>query len=140
MLEDRPTRPAGVTLLALGVLSIAGLNLLRGQQAIVAWDFLQSLPRVSPLYLASSGLVWGLLGLPLAWGLWRGYRWTPRFTLLFVGLYTLYFWLDRLLLTTEGLGVNWPCMAAINIIVILYTWWTLTRPKTRAYFGVRHDR
>ena len=53
-------RPFGVTLLALGVLSISVLNLVRLVLVISRWQFLSSLPGVSPLYIALTGLIWGV--------------------------------------------------------------------------------
>jgi hypothetical protein len=140
---DRPSsppRPFSVTILALGVLTIAGFNLIRFYQAIRLWDFLSEFPNVSPLYLAASGLVWGAAGLALAWGLWRGYAPARRLTLIFAVVYTLYNWIDRLWVSKPGLSANLPFSAGVNLILLLITTWILTRPRVLAFFGAMHER
>ena len=52
----RKKRPFLVTLLAVLVLFISCINLIRLIEAIRTWDFLVSLPGVSPLYIALTGL------------------------------------------------------------------------------------
>lgn len=136
----RPARPRGVTILALGVLIIAGINLLKLRQALVDWDFLRELLPISPLYLALNGLVWGFLGLALTWGLWRGQGWAPGLTRLAALLYSLYYWTDRLVLSASPANRNWPFMAVVNLSVFIMILWILSRRKTKAYFGVLHDR
>ena len=69
---------------------------------------------ISPPYLAASGLVWGVAGLVLAWGLWRGYTLAWRFTLIFAGAYTLYYWIDRLWVSNSGIPANLPFSAGLN--------------------------
>jgi hypothetical protein len=129
-----PPRPLSVTFLALGVLTIAGLNLIRFYQSIQLWGFLSEFPTVSPLYIAASGLVWGVAGLALAWGLWRGYAPARRLTLIFVAAYTLYYWIDRLWVGKPGLSANLAFSAGLNLVLILLTVWILTRPRARTFF------
>ncbi len=133
-------RPLSVTLLALGVLTIAGFNLIRFLQAVQLWDFLAKFPTVSPLYLASSGLLWGATGLALAWGLWRGRSWARLFTGIFALAYTLYHWIDRLWISNPGLTANLPFSAGLNLILLSLTAWILTRPGARTFFGAMHER
>jgi len=135
-----PPRPLSVTLLALGVLTIAGFNLIRFFQAIQLWGFLSEFPTVSPPYLAASGLIWGAAGLALAWGLWRGYALARLFTFIFAVAYTLYYWIDRLWVSSPGFSANLPFSAGLNLILLLVTAWILTRPRARSFFGVMHER
>jgi hypothetical protein len=135
-----PPRPMSVTILVLGVLTIAGFNLIRFYQAIRLWDFLSEFPTVSPLYLAASGLIWGIAGVTLANGLWRGYPPARRFTLIFIAAYTLYYWIDRLLVSKPELSANLPFFAGLNFILWVATVWILTRPRVRAFFGAMHER
>lgn len=150
MTSDDPSqqvaRPWSVTLLALGVLSIAGLNLTRMVLALRLWDLLTTWLGVSPLYLALSGLVWGLVGLPLFWGLWRGLRWAPRLAEALALSYALYYWLDHIFLVDHRLSepagaassflpINWPFAAAVTALLLAYTIWTLGRPVVKAFFG-----
>jgi hypothetical protein len=135
-----PPRPLSVTLLVLGVLTIAGFNLIRFFQAIQLWDFLSEFPTVSPPYLAVSGFMWGAAGLALAWGLWRGYSRARHFTLIFAVAYSLYYWIDRLWVSSPGLSANLPFSAGLNLILWLVTAWILTRPGARSFFGAMHER
>ena len=131
-------RPFSVTLLALGVLTIATINLIRFALTLAQWQFLNEILLIPPLYLAISGLIWGLVWLPIAWGLWRGYGWVPRLTLLATLAYTLYYWLDRLLLSNNA-GSNWRFAIVFNIILITIIYWLLSRRKAKAFFGVKHE-
>ena len=137
---NSPPRPLSVTILALGVLTIAGFNLIRFYQAMRFRDFLSEFPTVSPLYLATSGLAWGAAGLALALGLWRGSALARRFALIIAVAYTLYYWIDRLWVSQPGLSANLPFTAGLNLILLLVTAWILTRPGARAFFGVMHER
>ena len=128
-------RPFSVTLLTLGVLTIATVNIIRFLLTILQWEFLNDILPISPVYLAFSGLVWSLVLLPQAWGLWRGYSWAPRLGLITSLAYSLYYWLDRLLLTTNYGGQNWPFVIVFNIILLVSIYWILSRRKARAFFG-----
>ena len=57
----KPHRPASVTLVALGVLTIASLRLIRLVLAVLDWDFIGTLPGISPVYLVLSGLLWAVV-------------------------------------------------------------------------------
>jgi len=132
-----PPRPFTVTLLALGVLTIAVLFLDRAFQAVRLWDFLSGLPlSVSPLYLALSGVVFGLAGLPVAWGLWRGRAWAPRWTRNFALALVVYYWLDRLwLVRAEVARVNTPFAVAATILALGFCYGALRRRRARVFFG-----
>jgi hypothetical protein len=136
--RQKTKRPFSVTLLALGVLSIAVIQVIRFIQALNQWDFLDSLPGVSPVYLAATGLIWAMLSLPLAVGLWFGQSWAPVFALIGVCAFFLYIWLDRLFvadlpLTLES-GSSWHFSLAVTIIILAFTIWILSRPKAKVFF------
>jgi hypothetical protein len=139
--QAKPThpRPLSVTLIALGVLTIASVNLLQFWNAVKQWDFLVGLLPISPLYLIVSGLVWGLSGLVLFYGLWRGLRWAPVLLLITAILYTLAYWLDRLLLAATGLGDNWLFTGIVYLLLLSLVLWVMTRRRAKAFFGVTHD-
>ena len=133
-------RPFSVTLLAIVVLTIAGINLLRFAQAILQREFLSEFPTISLPYLLLSGLVWAASGLVSAWGLWLHKKWAPRFTIIYVLVYSLYYWLERIWLSRFNSWVNIPFAIGANILLLLITGWVLTRPKARAFFGEFHER
>ena len=134
--EGKLRRPFSVTLLAYGVLSIAGLNLLRFLGAVSNWGYLTSLPGVSPLYQAISGLFWIGLSLPVAIFLWTGRPGTPRVTLFFSLLYALYSWLDRLLLAHNSLRASYAYEFHIGLTIFLlgFVLWVLFLSKAKNYF------
>ena len=133
-------RPFSVTLLVIGVLSLTSLHLARFYLALRQWQFILASPaEISPLYLAVSGLIWGLAGLPLAWGLWRGQRWARKTLIGFGSIYAVYYWVERILLVRKpAANSNWPFMLGLTIVLLLFTIWTLTRPRARAFFGEVH--
>jgi len=134
------SRPWSVTLLALAVLSIATLNLLRCWQAFAQRHFLSELLSISPMYLALSGLFWGLMGLPLFWSLWKGKNWAPRLALSASVAYSLYYWVDRLLLKMGVTYGNIPFTLIANLAILGLIYWILSRKKAITFFGVLHDR
>ncbi len=138
-MTKKSSRPCSVTLLTLGVLTIATINIIRFLFSLFQWEFLNEILPVSPAYLAVSGLVWSLVLLTQAWGLWRGYSWAPRLTLVTSLAYTLYYWLDRLYLTTNYGGQNWPFVLVFNIILLASIYWILSGRKTRAFFGELYE-
>ena len=131
-----PKRPAGVTLLSLGVLIIAILNLVRLLSAIRFWVFLQAILPFSGLYLVGTGLIWAGFGLPLFWGLWHGHPWAPGFTRIATGAYLIYYWLDRLLLTNHpGREANLPFALGASLVGLVSIYWILSRPKAKVFFS-----
>jgi hypothetical protein len=134
-------RPFLVTLVAVVVLTITGLHLVRLFQTLYWWDFLSSLPRVSPVYLALTGLLWTLAGLPTFFGLWLGRPGLPKVTRLLAFAYVLYVWLDRLLVAnTEIVMINWPFTAGVTILLLFIVFWTFSRPSVRVYFGEMNEQ
>ena len=138
-------RPHSVTTLALGVLIITVLNLLRFGLSLADWNFLASQPGVYPLYLAISGFVWGVAGLCLVFGLWKGKSWAPRLMQALALTYTLYYWLDLIFLKDHPvsgktgvfqavLPINWQFSAGLTIVCLIYMVWTLGRKKVMTYF------
>jgi len=141
MNTSRPNRPLGVTLFALLVLTLAVLNLLRLVQSIQKWDLLTSLMPISPAYLVLISLLWVVVGFPLAWGLWSGWRLAYYLSPVALLAYSLYIWADRLLLSGYSeRQENWPLVAFLNIVILAWSLWVLTRPKAMVYFGERHEQ
>ena len=140
----KPRRPFGVTLVALLVLIIASLNLLRFALSLLQRQFLGSLPGVSPLYLALTGLVWASIGLALFWGLWRRKRWAPSGVGWGALLYAVYDWLDRIFfsgwLKSRQPPANLAFTAGLTLVTLAFIIWTLSRPKNKAIFGEPHER
>jgi hypothetical protein len=143
-LADRPTlgrRPLAVTVLTGLVLILAVFNLARLLQATQKWSFLLTWLSFSPLYLVITGLVWGLAGLALAWGLWCRKTWAPLWTCVYFLAYSLYFWLDRFLLAGSAeRNLNAWFAASIDLLVLVWLVWTLRRQKVKTYFGDKDEQ
>lgn len=134
-------RPFLVTLLAVLVLSITIVNLLRLVNTIALWSFLSDFPGISPFYLAATGLVWALIGVALVWVLWTGNPRAPKAARILTIFYLSYKWLEWIVSTTSGNKLqNWPFLVVLTIVVILFTFWTLSRSDAKAFFGVMHEQ
>ena len=133
-------RPFGVTLLSITVLLTSILYFSRFYEAVRDWDFMVMLLPFSPLYLVLSGLIWGLIGLSLFWGLWRGLFWAPRFTIAGLLAFLLYFWMDRLLMPAyPGRNSNGLFWLGVSIFLLGYCLLVLTRSKAKLFFGGVHE-
>ena len=139
--HPRAKRPFLVTLLTGLVLIMTSANFIRFVGSLSQWGFLSTLPRVSPLYLAMSGLIWTLVGLPLIWGLWRGHPEAPKATRIIALAYTAYYWIDRALLQSAPPNrSNWAFMAGLTILLLVAVFWSFSRPAAKVFFGEIHDR
>ena len=142
-IQPHPARPWSVTLLALGVLILASLNTARFVLAISQWSFIRSLNGASPIYLMLSGMVWAMAGWIICWGLWRGSRWTPRFTKIFTVAFLVFFWFERLVLFGQN-GISWPenglFLFILSIVLLLFVFWSTNSAKSKQFFGVINER
>lgn len=138
--DGRPSRPFSVTVIAVVVLYVAATNLLRTIQSALNWDVLAGLLSFSPVYLLVSGLTWSISGAWLVWGLWRGRAWARLFSVLFFFAYSLYFWIDRLFLPGSSIrNNNWIFYICLQIVVLSYLVWIMSRKRTRRYFGELYE-
>jgi hypothetical protein len=118
----------------------AWLNLHRLVLSIQQWSFLADLGIV-PLYIAISGLVWGLVWLVLFWGLWRGRAWVRRGMQAAAPLYALYVWLDRILPALryqplpDALPSSWPFLLVLTVLLLAYALLAMIVPENRAYLS-----
>ncbi len=142
--SDRPsTRPFSVTLLMVLVLTLATLHWLRVVEVIRLWAFLSAPPTEfstpQRVYFLLSGAIWGLAGLPMIWGLWRGDSWTPRIVRIATPLYAAYYWLDRLYLAVPDMWQSgWPFSLGLTALLLGFTFWVLSRPLARDFFADRN--
>jgi hypothetical protein len=148
--SDRPSspdhppsskRPFSVTILAMVVLIFTTLNFLRVFSAIRNWKFLATLPVGIPFaYLAATGLIWTIVGISLAVGLFFGRRWSLRLAKVTWVIYTVYYWLDRLLMAESGaIWVRWPFALGLTAALWIFTFWVLSRPKTHTFLKKSRD-
>jgi hypothetical protein len=139
--KTKPKRPFSVSLLCGMVLIVAVMNLVRLEQSLVDWKFLETILPVSPVYLSVTGLVWGMLGMLAAWRLWQGQIWARWFGLVYIVLFSVYYWVDRLFLPGyPGRNSNWLFSAVMNFLVIALSVWILARPKAKRFFEATDER
>lgn len=129
-------RPLSVTLLAWVVLLLASLGWLRLIEVIRRWDFLQSLSPIPPvIYLAITGLVWGLLGAVLVWGLFLGRWWAPRLMQVSALAYSAYYWLDRLRIANpSAIATRWPFALTLTLALLGYIFFVFSSKDTKLFF------
>lgn len=133
-------RPFAVTLLACLVLIITAVHLVRLVYAITWWRFLTTLPGQAPLYIALTGLIVSLFGAALFWGLWTGKSSAPPAARILTPVYLVWQWAEQIISVWRGNRFeNWPFMAGISLIVILFTYWTLSTSRAKTYFGELHE-
>jgi FtsH-binding integral membrane protein len=139
--RHKKTRPLSVTLLALGVLSIALVNLAGFVQAFFTWDFLEKLLSFSPAWIGISRLFWGVWGIFVAWNLWYGRKAAPKLILWTSISFLLFTWINRLVLyTSAGRSANFGCLSVISIILIVFMIWAITSPEAKSFFGVINEQ
>lgn len=129
-----PLRPAGVTFILMGVLTIAVINLVRAVEALAGWKLWAGLLPVSPLYLTISGVFWMVVWLPLAWGLWHGHGWSRRFAILAAWAFSLYYWFDLAFIKKGAEKNNLPFLIAANLILLAATHWVLWKTRNNPYW------
>ncbi len=128
-------RPLSVSLLSDLVLILAVFNLVRAGQALADYSFLQSLLPFSPIYVVATGLFWGLTSLVIAWCFWKGVRAGRWLLIANIGLYSLFYWLDRILMPGYLVrNMNWLYIVVCNLFILGWVIWVCTRPKVKMYF------
>ncbi len=134
-------RPRGVTILLWLVLILAVFHLTRFQQSILRWEFLQVHLPFSPVYLAISGIFWGLVGLFMAWAIWVKQPWTPKTVTAASLLASLNYWLERIFLArSPDRNINWQFVVVVNALILVFIFFQLRQDKVVRYFGEKHDK
>jgi hypothetical protein len=140
-------RPLSVSLVAWMVFIVTILNFLRLGLTLYNWEFLTALLStdvifpIFPAYLVATGLFWVVIGLPLAWGIWRGNRWAPRLFLAELMAYSIYYWADRVFLPGyPQRNSDWSFAVGLNLLILVWSLWIMTRRKTKGFFGEVYER
>ncbi len=132
-------RPSSVTILSWLVLCFSAWNFVRFGAALFFWQTLKEYHlMVDPAYVAGMGLLWGLSGLPLAWGLRQGKAWARVACLCAAAGYASWYWIDRLALQLPR--PNWPFALAVTVILLLLCLVIMIWPNTRQWFKDRKSR
>ncbi len=139
-MNSQPERPLSVTLFTWLVLIIAVSSIVRTFRAGLQWEFLSDLLTIHPVYLLLSGTIWGILGLILTWGLWRGLIWTPFVTRWGVFAYLVYYWADRIFLSNPiSRNTNTVFMVGLTVIIMFWALWIFSRENVKQFFGEMHE-
>jgi hypothetical protein len=138
----KPKRPIRITLIMMGVMYLVLLFFTRLYLTIDQWEYLTtSSSVVSPRYLAITGLIWGIVGISIVYGLWFRKRWAPILTRITSLIYLLYYWFDRLFLSKDPLKASsQPFAIGASVVIISAILWTFTRQNSHTFFGEIHDR
>jgi len=127
-------RPRGVTFLSWLILGFSTWNFVRFGGAIYFWFTLKEYElQVSPAYVAATGLIWGLVGLSLFWGLRQGRSWTRVMVLCSAVCYAAWYWIDRLVFQTPQ--SNWPFALVITTTFLALHLVIIVLPNTRRWFN-----
>jgi len=131
MTDLRRDRPVRITILSIFIFCFAAWNGLRLGEAIYFWKTIAEF-NASPLYISISGAAWLITGLLLFWGLWQGKAWGWVAAISGTAGYTIWYWLDRLILQEHH--ANWPFVLISQIIYLPIIYSILLSPRTKRYF------
>ena len=133
-------RPASVTILALLVFFLSTSKLVRLIISIQGFGFYNQILPFDPLYLIFSGIVWTVIGFPLAFGLWFGISWAPRYSMVASVAYSIYYWFEYFLLVhAQKTATNLVFMIVLNIFAIIWVFWIFSRAQVNSFFGVNNE-
>lgn len=86
-------------------------------------------------YLIGAGLIWGVAGLPVVWGLITRARWTPRLICITALIYPGVYWFERLFLWQDpNAKRNWPFMLLLTILWLSLVFGVLRLKRVQQYF------
>ena len=138
--KTNPKRPFGITLLIIGSLLMGVFSIIRFQQALSLWDYLQNLLTIPILYYALTGAVWGMVWLFVAGILFRAYSWSPLVVRFVLVAYVIYYWLDRLLLVDPESQVTNEWFAAVATLgLMIWVFLMFSFPTVKRYFGDHYE-
>ncbi|OQY36330.1 MAG: hypothetical protein DRI56_05895 [Chloroflexota bacterium] len=117
-LTPQPQRPWLIIILVLIIGVFAGIHWLKFIITLQQWDAIENAPMlVSPLYLALTGIGWGLVSIPLMWGLWVGKPWARVGVQIAGVLYFLAIWFDALwIAATDIVQTRWLFDLILSIL------------------------
>jgi hypothetical protein len=134
--HPKPKRPLPVTLI-LWILALWSLlGWLRFAQTVAERELIIRL--VGPglhAYLLLAGLAWGMLALPVLWGVLRRASWAPVLLAAAGVLYPAFYWIERLLLWQDPAARrNWPFMLLLTALWFGLVAWGLRAASIKEYF------
>ena len=121
------------------MLYLGVVNLARAALAIDGNTFEQTLPLSIPLpYLAGSGLVWGIVFIAVALGVWWLRPWARKLSLGAIIVYQLHIWINHLVFDTSDYSHQvWPSHIGISVVWIIAVWGFAFLPGIRRLYQPR---
>lgn len=119
------------------IFGLGGVNLVRAWLALRFARALPDLPLTMPLQLlATTSIVWGVVFIACAVGLWRLRAWGRWGTLVAYSLYQAHVWANHLLLDASDRARQvWPWDAAVSAVTLMAVWGFLNWPGVRQALG-----
>jgi hypothetical protein len=126
-------RPAVVTWLSLGGLTLGAIYLIRLAGGLMAPDLPLSVPRWYP---PLTGAVWGIAWGVGAVGLFAGRAWAPRGVRILGAAFLAWYWIDRLLFVrSEHALRTMPFSLGVTALGAAFVILALRQPAVRRFFG-----
>ena len=132
----RPRRPLLLTLVLWTFVLWTALGWLRFYGALTRrMLILEVLPGWVFGYLVTAGLIWGLMGLPVVWGVVFRAGWVRTTIPIAAILFPLIYWVERLLIwRLEAAQSNWLFMLLLTGLWLGLVLWVLRSGKVMRYF------
>lgn len=128
----------GVTVLFVGVLTSAGMHLLRAIYAIQNWIWLQNILGWIVYYMLFSGLTFFLLSLIiLLLMIQRNHR-IQLYLTIYIILMICAYWFDRLVLSIGESHRNIPFVIGSQLFILLVYILLMRSKGVKAYFGEKN--
>lgn len=135
-------RPFLIILMCLAFFLWTGLGWLRFIRVLADRELILSI--LTPAiywYLLFSGLTWGIVGLPVLWGLCRGASWMEKILWVAVLFYPLHYWIERLFVWQDpNAQGNWPFMLVLTAVWLGLAFWAIRSRRVKLYFKKDHQK
>lgn len=128
----------GVTVLFLGVLTSAGMHLLRMNYAIHNWAWLQNTLGWIVFYMFISGFTFFFLSLIMILLIMKRNKHTSIYLTIYVLLLLFAYWIDRLFLSVGETPRNIPFVIGFQLFILLVYIILIRSRGVQAYFGEKH--
>lgn len=135
-------RPWIIFILAVGYALFSAVSFMRFYEALMLKQVLASLPVVvSPVYLAATGLFWGIFGAIAVVGLWRGKKWGLTAARILAVTYAGYYWINQVFIgTSEIRSVNWPFLGGATAVLLLLVLGSMAHPAVTNFYGEDNEQ
>ena len=127
-----PRRPFSVTLLLWLVLFLSAWGAIRFVAALRWWNVLNEFDaRLSPTYLAATGIIWTIIGIVLLWGIFTRRAWSRVAVLASVVAWQVQVWIERLMF--ESQVSNIPFVVTVSLLLLGVIIGLTIHKSTRSY-------